>query len=276
MQSVVIRCVGDDPLERKASSTGAFVCAFAGGRTATSASGLLFGDGVVLTTAAVLAPWLQPQPAAGGEAEAALLPGTRLHVLLRRTSEWVSASLSRLLPFDAADAAVATLRLAADGAAPTSTPSLKACFGALALLAIESPVDAGAHSAVDALCPHVWDGAVSRGDHLLLRSTPYGAVAPAMLADSVASGVVSNIVPVQGAANMAALVLADMRCLPGSAGGPVWRWCASCSAWSLFGLVAPPLPGALSALCFVLPLVAFPDVWLPPVRMMPSDRKSVV
>ena len=87
------------------------------------------------------------------------------------------------------------------------------------------------------------------GDELLVVSSPFGLVSPAVFRNSVSKGIISNIIRPEGS-----LLLTDARCLPGSEGGSVWELPAAADAGRhggseaavslppvLLGIVAPPL-----------------------------------
>ncbi|KAL3681783.1 hypothetical protein R1sor_024739 [Riccia sorocarpa] len=60
---------------------------------------------------------------------------------------------------------------------------------------------------------------LSRGDFLLAVGSPFGALSPLHFHNSLSAGVVSNCWP--PGCKPAALLMADLRCLPGMEGGPV-------------------------------------------------------
>ncbi|CAM6109989.1 unnamed protein product [Calypogeia fissa] len=60
---------------------------------------------------------------------------------------------------------------------------------------------------------------LKRGDFLLAVGSPFGALSPLHFHNSLSAGIVSNCWP--PASKSAALLMADVRCLPGMEGGPV-------------------------------------------------------
>ncbi|BBN15391.1 peroxisomal leader peptide-processing protease [Marchantia polymorpha subsp. ruderalis] len=62
-------------------------------------------------------------------------------------------------------------------------------------------------------------GCMKRGDFLLAVGSPFGALSPLHFHNSLSAGVVSNCWP--PSSKPVALLMADLRCLPGMEGGPV-------------------------------------------------------
>ena len=77
-----------------------------------------------------------------------------------------------------------------------------------------------------------------RGDTVRVIGSPYGVTAPALFANCLAEGIVSNVLsdPRPGAGPALALGLLDARVLPGMEGGAVID-----GRGALVGIVSPPL-----------------------------------
>jgi len=108
----------------------------------------------------------------------------------------------------------------------TSKPSDR--YGSLVILKLETPYES--FKSLPSFC---LGNLVSRGDRVVLVSTPFGKTSPSVLQNSVTSGIVS--------ANLSSsLYFTDARSLQGSEGGPVFI--KSSSTYSLFGLILPSHP----------------------------------
>ena len=101
-------------------------------------------------------------------------------------------------------------------------------YGSLVLLRLDEPYESFK------TLPAIRSIGLSRGDPVVLVSTPFGKTSPSVLQNSVTSGIVS--------ANLSSsLYFTDARSLQGSEGGPVFTKHLS-SSYSLFGLILPSHP----------------------------------
>lgn len=107
---------------------------------------------------------------------------------------------------------------------------------------------------LDAAAPiRIGDGLAARGAAVAAAGCPFGAAAALPFQHYLSTGVVSNVLT---ARNSLALLLADVRCLPGMEGGPVWA--GGAAGGRLLGLLAPPLraPAVHAEMSVVLPVRA--------------------
>ena len=131
-------------------------------------------------------------------------------------------------------------------AGDTGVPAAGAAAGAGLVAVLEGAGDQGAAPLPPALASAVsasWgaapraSAALRTGDAIVAAGAPLGPLSPAHFAGSALAGVVSGC---GGPALGRSLALVDVRCLPGTEGGPV---CGPCGG--LVGLLGPPLVPAL-------------------------------
>ncbi|MCL7021863.1 hypothetical protein MKW94_018806, partial [Papaver nudicaule] len=73
-----------------------------------------------------------------------------------------------------------------------------------------------------------------RGDLLVAMGSPFGILSPIHFLNSISVGSVANSYP--SGSSKSSLLMADIRCLPGMEGGPVFGECAR-----LIGIVSRPI-----------------------------------
>ncbi|OVA00367.1 hypothetical protein BVC80_1183g63 [Macleaya cordata] len=95
-----------------------------------------------------------------------------------------------------------------------------------------------------------------RGDLLLAMGSPFGILSPVHFLNSISVGSVANCYP--SSSYNSSLLMADIRCLPGMEGGPVFGEHAE-----LIGIVSRPLRQKVGGaeIQLVIPWVAIATVW---------------
>eukprot|EP00941_MAST-03F_sp_MAST-3F-sp1_P001546 g1546.t1 len=219
--SVLVRIVGPDARYMKHRGFEFFMQKK--GKTILSCSGFHFGNGNILTSANLFAPFLSSVGGTVGN-EPSLLNNTQISVReedkkFENGYRWVSAELVQFFPPN--DQFLKSLRsLLPASEFPLSKNGMM--YGTLALLRMHS-----SKTKIDRIIrPSMATAATNvnvnvkepsstfqqkRGDKIIVISSPFAVAAPAVFQSSITVGVISNILP--------GLILTDARSLAGSEGG---------------------------------------------------------
>lgn len=267
--AVLIRVQGPDPKGLKMRKHAFHL--YNSGRTTLSASGFLLpssssrnGDSnpltVVVTVASVVEPFLSIQhrnTTSQGKPE--LVPGVQIDVMTEgkkglddKAPHWLSAELLAMVDVSASSTAVKSLIQASVGSSEGWE------VGWSLVLNSKDPLDLVNATQTQGQMGIGWSttkiaflglsttmskdhipnlsisSSVKRGDLLLAIGSPFGALSPAHFYNSISEGFVSNRHPCNS--DLTSLLIADIRCLPGMEGGPVFGKDAS-----LVGMLTRPL-----------------------------------
>ncbi|KAJ8465199.1 hypothetical protein OPV22_027751 [Ensete ventricosum] len=271
--SVLVRSQGPDPKGLKMRNHAFHL--HQTGSTTLSASGILLPDGclsdrppifdsvcgihrhsgdLVITPASVVEPFLTAEyrTKTAQEFSPKLIPAARIDVLIEGKEEgtssngaatiphWRNCKLMALVDVTASSVALLSL-LGGDSGLQESSAwevgwSLAAREGGTQMVKSASRIAILGIPKVELKnMLHVdISEAHQRGDILLVMGSPFGILSPSHFLNSISSGVVANCCSAGSVKN--SLLLADIRCLPGMEGGPVFDRHAC-----LVGMLTSPL-----------------------------------
>ncbi|CAL9080392.1 unnamed protein product [Musa textilis] len=213
------------------------------------------GD-LVVTPASVVEPFLTAEyrNKTAQEFSPKLIPAARIDVLMEGKEEGTSSNGAATIPcwsncklmalVDVTASSVALLSLLGGESGLQESSSWEVGWS---LAAREGGTQAGMIKSASRIAilgipkvelknmPHVdISEAQQRGDLLLVMGSPFGILSPSHFLNSISSGVVANCCSAGSVKN--SLLLADIRCLPGMEGGPVFDRHAC-----LVGMLTSPL-----------------------------------
>ncbi|XP_078428627.1 protease-like protein isoform X2 [Wolffia australiana] len=208
------------------------------------------GDGLVVTIASAVESFTiakQRLPVDHQEAAPELIPGAAIDILLdvgkSEATAWHRAQLLSIVDVSISSAALKALGRSLNGSTD---------YGSWELGWMLSPMDsslqnsgvnfiqrgvAGAHqSSMSTKVAFLWVPGLDvkkKGDFLFAMGSPFGILSPSHFLNSVSVGAIANVCSQN---SRPSLFVADIRCLPGMEGGPVFD-----QDKSLIGIVSPPL-----------------------------------
>ncbi|KAI3740695.1 hypothetical protein L2E82_31166 [Cichorium intybus] len=247
--SVIIRVQGPDPkgLKMRKHAFHHYIS----GKTTLSASGVLLPNSFVLTVASIIEPFLSSKYKDHmSQVKPELISGAHIDIMVegnaKGTPHWLPAELITLVDIPESSIALESLvgsssgsldhgwevgwSLASykDGHQPYFDDTQKEAQRSSQSNNPTSMEDLGTRIAILKLSTTISKDfpnlkicqQIKRGDLLITIGAPFGVLSPAHFSNSVSVGYVSNCYP--SSSSHVSLLMADIRCLPGMEGSPVF------------------------------------------------------